>query len=202
MPTYSKFLKEILTNKRKLEDHGTIAMTEECSAVIQNTLPTKLKDPVSIPCLIGNVLINSALCDLGSSVSLMPYSICKRLDMGDMKPTNISLQLADRSVKYPMGILEDVPIKIGDFYVPVDFVILEMEEDTSTSIILSRQLLATAGCKIDVKDGKLSFDVGGNHVEFNFFKATNYPSNYDSCCRVDVLECVLQEEHSKQSSIG
>ena len=94
MPSYAKFLKEILSNKRKLEEYETVALTEECSAVIQNKLPAKLKDPASfsIPCLIGNVSINHALCDLGSSVSLMPLSTREKLELGEMRPTTISLQ--------------------------------------------------------------------------------------------------------------
>jgi len=99
-------------------------LTEECSVAIQN-LPAKLKDPgsFSIPCLIGNVSINHALCDLGPSVSLIPLSLCEKLELGEMRPTTISLQLEDRSVKYPVGISQDVRIKVGDLYVPVDFVI-------------------------------------------------------------------------------
>ncbi|KAJ9141117.1 hypothetical protein P3X46_031692 [Hevea brasiliensis] len=101
MPSYAKFLKEILSKKRKLEDYGTVALTEECSAILQNKLPPKLKDPgsFSIPCLIGDKKIDKALCDLGASVSLMPLSICKKLEIGELKPIIISLQLADRSVK-------------------------------------------------------------------------------------------------------
>ncbi|XP_020263045.1 uncharacterized protein LOC109839026 [Asparagus officinalis] len=115
MPSYTKFLKEILSNKRRLEEYETVALTQECSDIIQNKLPPKLKDPgsFSIPCTIGDMSINRALCDLGASVSLMPLSICNKLQMGDLKPTTISLQLADRSVKHPVGILEDVPIQVG-----------------------------------------------------------------------------------------
>ena len=81
MPSYAKFLKDILSNKRKLEEHETVALTEQCSAAIQNKLPARLKDPSGfpIPCLIGNVPINCALCDLGSSVSLMALSLCKKI---------------------------------------------------------------------------------------------------------------------------
>jgi len=163
MPLYAKVLKEILSKKRKIDENKTVALGEECSAVVLNQLPTKLKDPgsFSIPCTIGNVTIDRALCALGSSVSLMSYSIFKRLGLGDLTPTRIFLQLADHSIKYPMGILEDVPIKVGYFYVPIDFVVLDMAEDSHTQIILGRPFLATAGCKIDVKEGKLTFDVGG-----------------------------------------
>ena len=92
----------------------------------------------------------------------MPLSLCEKLELGEMRPTTISLQLADRSVKYHVGVLEDVPIKVGDLYVLVDFVILEMEEDMCTTIILGRPILATAGCRIDVKNGKLPFVWGMN----------------------------------------
>ena len=122
MPSYAKFLKEILSNKRKLEAHETVALTEECSVAIQNKLPTKLKDldSFSIPYLIRDVPINHTLYDLVSSISLMPLSLCEKLELGELRPITISLQLADCSVKYPIGILEDVPIKVRDLYVQVD----------------------------------------------------------------------------------
>ena len=111
--------------------------------------------------------IYCALCDLGSSVSLMPFSVYKKLDLGEMRSTTISLQLVDHFVKYPTGILEDDPIKVGDLYVPIYFVILEIEEDMHTPVILGRPFLATAGCCIDVKNDRLSFDVEDEHMEFN-----------------------------------
>ncbi|XP_057997671.1 uncharacterized protein LOC131176625 [Hevea brasiliensis] len=131
MPSYAKFLKDILSKKRRLEDYETVALTEEYSTILQNKLPPKLKDlgNFSIPCLIDNMNIDKALCDLGASVSLMPLSICKKLDVGELKPTTISLQLANRSVKYLVGILENIPIKVGKFFTPVDFIVLEIEED-------------------------------------------------------------------------
>ena len=93
MPSNAKFLKEILSSKRKLEEYENVALTEECSAAIQNKLPAKLKDlgNFSIPYLIGNVSINHALCDLRSSVSLMPLSLCEKLELGEKRPTTISL---------------------------------------------------------------------------------------------------------------
>ena len=80
-----------------------------------------------------------------------------------------------------MSILEDAPIKIGYLYVPIDFMILEMEEDTCTPVILGRPFLAAAECPRDVKNGKLSFDVGDDHVEFNLFKAIKFLSISDEC---------------------
>ncbi|KAJ9158578.1 hypothetical protein P3X46_024146 [Hevea brasiliensis] len=144
MPSYAKFLREILSNKRRLEDYETCTY-EKCVLLLQNKLPPKLKDPgsFSIPCHIGETSIERALCDLGASVSLMPLSICEKLKVRDLKPTTISLQLADRSIKYPVGILENVPLKVGKFFILVDFIVLEMEEDVRTPIILGRPFLAT-----------------------------------------------------------
>ncbi|XP_057986555.1 uncharacterized protein LOC131171116 [Hevea brasiliensis] len=172
MPSYVKFLKEILSNKRRLDDYETLALTKECSALLQNKLPPKLKEPgsFSIPCHIGETSIEKALCDLGASVSLMPLSICEKLKVGDLKPTTISLQLANRSIKYPVEILENVPLKGGKFFIPVDFAVLEMEEDVRTPIILGRPFLATAGANIDVKNGKLKLKVGEEEIEFNLFQ--------------------------------
>jgi len=93
MPLYAKFLKEILSKKRKIDEHETVALGEECSTLVLNKLPAKLKDPSSFstPCMIGSISIDRALCDLGSSVSLMPHLIFKRLDLCELRPTNVLL---------------------------------------------------------------------------------------------------------------
>ncbi|XP_050890456.1 uncharacterized protein LOC127095868 [Lathyrus oleraceus] len=131
MPSYAKFIKEILLNKRKLDDDSTISLTEECNEIIQNKMPPKLKDiwSFSIPCVIGKLVIDKALYDLGASVSLMPLSISERLNLGNLKPTKISLQLSDCSIKYPVGILENVLVRIGQLYIPTNFVVMNMKED-------------------------------------------------------------------------
>jgi len=100
MPLYAKILKDILSKKRKIEDNETIALTRECSNVIQKKLPPKLKDPdsFSIPCVIGKETIEKAMCDLGASVSLLPLSLLKRIGIGYLKSTKMTLQLADHSI--------------------------------------------------------------------------------------------------------
>ncbi|XP_074321390.1 uncharacterized protein LOC141657892 [Silene latifolia] len=120
MPTYSKFLKDILTNKRTLGDQQMMAMEEECSALLLNKLPHKLGDPgsFSIPCVVGVVPISRALCDLGASVSVLPLKVAKKIDICDLISTNMTLQLADRSVKRPLGVHEDVPVKVGKYLIP------------------------------------------------------------------------------------
>ncbi|XP_062075563.1 uncharacterized protein LOC133779641 [Humulus lupulus] len=103
MPSYVKFMKEILSNKRKMGDYKIVALTEECSAILQRKLPKKLRDPWSftIPCTIGEFECKHALCDLGASINLMPLSVFRRLGLGEARPTTVTLQLADRSVKHP-----------------------------------------------------------------------------------------------------
>ncbi|XP_021860309.2 uncharacterized protein [Spinacia oleracea] len=134
MLTYSRFLKEILSGKRDCDVKETVNLTENCRAIILNQMPPKLKDPgsFSIPCAIKALEIGNALCDLGASVSLMPYSVFTTLDIGELVPTNITLQLPDRSVKYPIGKVEDVPLRVGKFAIPVDFVVLDIDEDAHT----------------------------------------------------------------------
>jgi len=190
MPSYAKFLKELLSNKRKIEEDETVNLTEECSAIIQNKLPPKLKDPgsFSIPCVIGCETIEKVICDLGVSVSLMPLSLCERMGIGELKPTRINLQLSDRSVKYPTGIIEDIPVKVGEIYIPADFVVMEMEEDFQVPILLGWPFLATAWAIIDVKHDKLAFNVGKGKVEFEFANLMRDPSIKDSCCMIDMLE--------------
>ncbi|XP_058005391.1 uncharacterized protein LOC131181359 [Hevea brasiliensis] len=190
MPSYDKFLKEILSNKRRLEDYEIVALTEKCSAILQNKLPPKLKDPrrFSTPCHIGETSIKRALCDLEASVSLMALSICEKLKVGDLKPTTISLQLTDRSIKYLVGILENVSLKVGKFFILVDFIVLEMEEDVRMPIILRRPFLATAGANIDVKNGKLKLTMEEEEIEFNLFQHSKEPAMMNSYYRVDVIE--------------
>ncbi|KAJ8748438.1 hypothetical protein K2173_003333 [Erythroxylum novogranatense] len=199
MPNYAKFLKEILSNKRRLEEYATVALTEESSAILQNKLPPKLQDPgsFSIPCQIGTTIIGKALCDLGASVSLLPLSVCQKLDIRELKPTTISLQLADRSIKFPIGILENVPLKVGSLFIPVDFVVLEMEEDINIPIILGRPFLATAGAIIDVKNGKMTLRVGEEEIEFNLGKAMKAMDDKDSCLRVDLIDTLVGAEFKK-----
>ncbi|XP_055959793.1 uncharacterized protein LOC130014857 [Mercurialis annua] len=163
MPKYAKYLKEIISNKRKFDDVGTVTLTEECSALIQNKPPQKAKDPGSftIPCIIGETEFGKVLCDLGASINLMPLSICRKLGMvKEMMNTTVSLQLADKSITYPSGVLEDILIKVDKFIFPIDFIVLDMEEDKEVPLLLGRPFLATSKAIIDVEGGKLTLRVG------------------------------------------
>ena len=145
MPNYTKFMKEILSQKRKIRDDEIVLLIEECSAILQNKLPPKLKDPGSftILCVIGDIYFNKALCNLGANINLIPLSIFKKLGVGEVKPTMLSLQLADRSIKHPKGIIEDVLVKVDKLIFPVNFVVLDLEEDREVPFILKRPFLAT-----------------------------------------------------------
>ena len=129
VPTYAKFLKDLCTIKKGLGIEKKAFLTEQVSAIIQSKNPVKYKDPRSptISVNIGGTSIDKALLDLGASVNLLPYSVYKKLGLGELKPTNITLSLDDRSVKIPKGIVEDVLVKVDKFYYPVDFVVLDTE---------------------------------------------------------------------------
>ncbi|XP_074265669.1 uncharacterized protein LOC141588113 [Silene latifolia] len=202
IPSYGKFLKELLSSKKKLGASTTINLPKECSAILLNKLPQKLDDPgsFSIPCSIGGIYIQRALYDLGASVSLMPLSIFKRLQMTDLKPTRVSLQLVHRSVKFPLGVIEDVPLAIGKLVIPCDFLVMDISEDTQVPIILGRPCLATAGAMIDVRSGKLLLQVGVDKVDFELSETMGGPSMSDSSYRVDVLEEYLSEPSLERTS--
>ena len=152
MPSYVKFIKKILVSKKKLEEYGTITLTEECSAILQKKPPPKLQDPGSfaIPFSIRNQVLGKAPCDFEASINLIPLLMFKRLKLGEPKSTKISLQLADRSYQHPQGIIENILVKVGKFVLPADFVILDMEEDDSVPIILGKPFLATGNAQINV----------------------------------------------------
>nr|GFA32924.1 hypothetical protein [Tanacetum cinerariifolium] len=128
----AKFLKGFLMNKTRLEEACTITMNERCSAILLNKLASKEKDPGSftIPCDIGKLHINNALADLVASISLMSYTMYEKLGLEEHKPNRMSLELADRSIQYPRGIVENVLIKVDKFVLPIDFVILDMAKDS------------------------------------------------------------------------
>ena len=158
MPNYAKFLKEILSKKKKIIEEGIVSLTATYSAVIQRSLPAKMKDPgrFTIPCLIGKNEFKKALCDSGASINLMPLSVVQRLSLGELSPTTIILQMADRSMAQPEGVLEDVLVKVGKFIFPVDFVVMKMEEDNQVPLLLGRPFLATEAALIDVQKGEQS----------------------------------------------
>ena len=183
IPGYVKFMKDILSKKRKLGDYETVTLSKECNAILQKKLPPKLKDPGSftIPCAIGNVVFERVLCDLGASINLMLWAIFKKLKLGEARSTTDTLQLAYRSLTHPHGIIKDVLVKGDKFIFPAYFIILDMQEDKEVPIILRRPFLATGRAMIDVQKGELRLRVQEEEVTFNVFNAIKHPHDTDSC---------------------
>jgi hypothetical protein len=170
VPTYSRYFKDILANKYEIATLGVdhVKMSEKCSAAIANGLE-KQKDPgcPTIPCSVGSFNFEKALCDLGASVSIMPRYVFEKLRL-PLEPTGMCLELGDNSIRYHLGIAEDVPVKVGHHFIPVNFVVLEMGEREKPPLILGRPFLKTVGATIDVGKGENMFDINGERSSFKF----------------------------------
>ncbi|GKA24558.1 reverse transcriptase domain-containing protein [Tanacetum coccineum] len=153
MPNYGKFLKELISNKHKIEQIYAAFLSDESSAMIQNKVPPKLRDPRSFLtlCNFNKTFTCNALADLGASINLIPYSLYAKLSLKTLKPTQMSVRLVDRSFQYPVGITENMLVEVGKFTFPADFVILKMGEDSKVPLILGRPFLHTAEAVIRVK---------------------------------------------------
>ncbi|XP_060965191.1 uncharacterized protein LOC133034172 [Cannabis sativa] len=201
MPNNVKFLKDILTKKRRLGEFETVALTEGCSAMLKSKIPPKLKDPGSftIPCSIGGRDVGRALCDLGASINLMPMSIFKKLGIGEARPTIVTLQLADRSMAHPEGKIEDVLVQVDKFIFPADFIILDYEADRDVPIILGRPFLATGRTLIDVQNGELTMRVNDQKVTFNVFNAMRFSDEIEERSRISVIDSIVAEKFHKEA---
>ncbi|GKB82164.1 reverse transcriptase domain-containing protein [Tanacetum coccineum] len=140
-----------------------------------------------------------ALADLGASINLMPLSVWKKLSLPELTPTCMTLELADRSISRPIGVAEDVFIKVGKFHFPADFVVVDFDADPRVPLILGRSFLKTGRALIDVYAGELTLRVGNKAVTFNLDQTSRYSSNYDdiSVNRIDVID-VACEEYSQE----
>ncbi|WJZ95298.1 hypothetical protein VitviT2T_014077 [Vitis vinifera] len=206
VPTYAKFLKDLCTIKRGLNLNKKAFLSEQVSAIIQCKSPLKYKDPgcPTISVMIGGKVVEKALLDLGASVNLLPYSVYKQLGLGELKQTSITLSLADRSVKIPRGINEDVLVQIDNFYYPVDFVVLDtdpfVKEANYVPIILGRPFLATSNAIINCRNGLMQLTFGNMTLELNIFYMskkliTPEEEGPKEVCIIDTLV----EEHCNQN---
>ncbi|XP_027152320.1 uncharacterized protein LOC113752407 [Coffea eugenioides] len=198
IPQYAKFLRELCTTKKKLKDYEKIYMGESVSAVLQQKLPPKHKDPgmFTVPCKIGNVKVEKALIDLGAAVNIMPRSIYNFLNLGPLKETSVIMQLADRSNAYPDGVLEDILVQVDKLVFPADFYVLEMDDDFSVSplILLGRPFLMTSKTKIDVYSGTLTMEFDGEIIKFNICDAMKYSSEAHSVFVIDEIDPFMQQK--------
>ncbi|GJT72517.1 reverse transcriptase domain-containing protein [Tanacetum coccineum] len=159
-------------------------------------VPPKLGDSGSflIPCNFNKTFYCNALDDLGASINLMPYSLYAKISLETHKPTKMSVRLADRSFKYPVGIAKNMLVEVGKFTFPANFVILKME-DSKVPLILGRPFLHTADAIIRVKQKQLNLGVGTERMIFNIDSAIKHSySNDDTCFSIDVIDEILEED--------
>ncbi|XP_006595214.1 uncharacterized protein [Glycine max] len=161
-----------------------------CSTIIQRILPPKYKDPgsVTIPCSIGVVSVGKALINLGATINLMPPSMCKRIGNLEIAPTIMTLQVAGRSITRPYGVVEDVLVKVRQFIFPVDFVIMDIEEDAEIPLILGHPFMLTAKCVVDMGNGNLEMSVDDQKFTFNLFDAIKHPNDHKAYFKTEAVE--------------
>ncbi|XP_070057827.1 uncharacterized protein [Nicotiana tomentosiformis] len=137
MPAYAKFLKEILIKKRRIEETSVVKLTEHCSAILPKKLPQKCEDSWSftIPCSLGTLNFDKSLCDSGASINLMPFYRKLENELGEIRPAPISLQLIDQTTIISEGMVEDILVRVDKFVFPVDFIVVNIEENKEVPFI-------------------------------------------------------------------
>ncbi|RDY06307.1 hypothetical protein CR513_09725, partial [Mucuna pruriens] len=206
IPKYAKFFKELCIHKRKnmkgsREIGGivsTLTRNEGFTIGTPQVLPKKCRDPgiFSVPCTIGECTFADAMLDLGASINVMPTSIYRALNFGDLELIGMTIQLANRSIVQPLGILEDVLVQVNELIFPTDFYVLDMEDETSrkeSTLILGRPFLMTARTNIDVHVRTFSMEFGDTLVQFNIFEAMKHPTEDHSLFGIDVIEELVEE---------
>ena len=177
MPKYSKLLKYLITKNKILKDYGVVTLEKDCNAILEN--PKKLGDPSSftIPISIRNLSIGRAFLDLGSTINLMPLSLLNKIGEVAMKPTHMTIQQRDWSIKFPLVIVENVPVQLGRFTIPVDFVIMDIKEDIVVPLILGRPFMNIANVINSIAKGKCTLRVDDKEITFDVHKAMKHPKD-------------------------
>nr|GFA46443.1 reverse transcriptase domain-containing protein [Tanacetum cinerariifolium] len=196
MPKFAPMFKKLLNNKDKLVELTKMSLNKNCSAVVLKKLPEKLGDPghFLIPCDFIGLDNCLALADLGASINIMPLSIWKKLRLPTLNDTKMVLELADRTISKPTGVPENVFVKVGKFYFPADFIILDFVADPRVPLILGRPFLSTAHALIDVYEGEITL----RHDDQSFtLKCGDTPSisynNLESLNKVDLIDATCEE---------
>ncbi|XP_075112679.1 uncharacterized protein LOC142182326 [Nicotiana tabacum] len=188
MSGFAKYLKDLITKKRTTKNE-VVNVTHRVSSIIATFTIQKKEDPgaFTIPCTIGAHDFERALCDNGDSINLMPLAIYKQAGLGMPRPTSIRLQMADRLWR-PVGVVDDVLVKVGKFYLPTDFVILDYAVDKEIPIILGRQFLATGRALIDSEQNEIKFRMDDEEVTFQASRGMKLPHEYESILVIDVVD--------------
>ena len=206
VPTYAKFLKDLCTVKRGLNVDKKAFLIGQVSAIIQCKTPVKYKD-LGYPTILVNIdgtCVEKTLLDLGASVNLLPYSMYKKLGLGELKLTTITLSIVDRSIKIPKGTVEDVLIQVDKFYYLVDFVVLDTEPvamgNNYVPIILGRPFLATSNVIINCRNGVMQLTFGNMTLELNIFHLSKkhmhaVEEGPEEVCLIDTI---LEEQAEQQ----
>ncbi|XP_009784929.1 uncharacterized protein [Nicotiana sylvestris] len=196
MHGYAKMMKDLMSRKFDFQDLAIVTLTQTCSGVMTRPIAKKLSDPGSftIPCTIGSYAFAKALCYLGASINLIPLAIYKRLGIGRARLISMLLQLVDRIVKRPSGILDDVLVQVGKFVFPADFVILDCWVDKEISITLGRPFLATGRALIDCETGGLKMRLNDEEIMFNVQKSMLRPSEFANCSLIQAVDVISEEE--------
>ncbi|GJX29501.1 reverse transcriptase domain-containing protein [Tanacetum coccineum] len=197
MPKFASMFKSLLSNKEKLFELTNTPLNENCLAVLLKKLLEKLGDPDKflIPCDFPELDECLALSDLGASINLMPLSVWKKFSLSELTLTRVTLELANRSVAYPVGVAEDVFVKVGKFHFPTDFVVVDYDVDPRVPLILGRPFLRTARALIDVHGEELTLRVNDEAITFNVRHTLRYSYRYDdeSVNRINVIDVTCEE---------
>nr|GEY82970.1 reverse transcriptase domain-containing protein [Tanacetum cinerariifolium] len=197
MPKFASTLKALIENKEKLSEIARTQLNVHYSAVLLKKLPEKLGDPSKfpIPCDFPGMEECLALADLDASINLMPLFVWKRLSLPKLTPTCMTLELADRSISRPIGVAEDVYVKVGTFHFSADFVVVDFDADPRVHLILRRSFLNTRRALIDVFEGKITLCVGKEVITLNLDQTSRYSVNYNDMTakRIDVIHMSCEE---------
>nr|GFC73181.1 reverse transcriptase domain-containing protein [Tanacetum cinerariifolium] len=184
-------------NKEKLSEMARTPLNEHCSAVLLKKLLEKLGDPGKflIPCDFPGMAECLTLADLGTSINLMTFFVWRSLSLLDLTPTCMTLELANRSIFHPVGVAEDVYVKVGSFYFSTDFVVVDFDADPRVPLILERSFLKTRRALIDVFQGELTLRLGKEAITFSLDQTSRYSANYCDMTvkRIDVIDMACEE---------
>nr|GFB55933.1 reverse transcriptase domain-containing protein [Tanacetum cinerariifolium] len=197
MPKFSPTIKSLLTNKDKPYELARTSLNEHCSAVLLKKLSEKLGNPDKflIPCDFPRMDECLALADLDASINLMTLSFWNKLSLPELTPTLMTLELADRSISWPIGVAKDVFVKVEKFHFPADFVVVDFDADPRVPLILERSFLKTEKALINVYEGELTLHVGKEAITFNLDQTSIYLANYNDMTtnRIEVIDMACEE---------
>nr|GEZ92593.1 reverse transcriptase domain-containing protein [Tanacetum cinerariifolium] len=197
MPKFGPSIKSLLTNKDKLCELARTPLNEQYLVVLLKKLPKKLGDPGKflIPCDFLGMAECLALADLGASINLMPLSVWNKLSLPDLSPTCMTLELANHLISCPVGVAEDVFVKVGTFHFLTDFVVVDFDANPRVPLILGRSFLKTGRGLMDVFKGELTLRVGKEAKTFNLDQTSRYSANYNDMTanQIDVIDMACEE---------